>query len=393
MLKKIEVKDLKQGMYINDLKCGWFNHPFTLNRFKLEKKSDIQKIINAGVKQIEIDTSKGIDVFIEKRDKKNEKLRQTVDQLAENKPTKVSALEETGKAKVAFVEAGKVISELMANVKMGQHIELELVNPVINKMSQSILRNPSALLGLSRIRHMDVYTFEHSVSFSVLMMAFAKSMGLSEKIICEVGLGGFLHDIGKTLTPDEILNKPGKLTPEEFVIMKEHVVHSRKILEKTKGIPQISLDIAIQHHEKYDGNGYPLGLKGDQISRYGQMSAIVDVYDALTADRCYHTGKEPSEVLKLLVKWSGSHFNPALVRDFIQSVGIYPAGSLVMLSNHYLAKVIDINENMLKPVVEVFLNAKTRSYVPRKLIDLSKFEHIKILKVESYVKWNVKIEL
>jgi putative nucleotidyltransferase with HDIG domain len=391
MLKKIKVNQLRKGMYINDLKCGWLDHPFTLNRFKLEKDADIRKIIAAGVKVIEIDTKKGLDIFVEKRSEDNQKLRQAVDESKGNPPTQVTALQEMGKAKVAFAMAGEFITDMMANVKMGQHIELEQVNPVINKLSQSILRNQNALLGLSRIRSMDVYTFEHSVSFSVLMMAFAKSMGLSEKIICEVGIGGLLHDIGKTLTPDEILNKPGKLTDEEFVIMKEHVVHSRKILEKTKGLSQVSMDIAAQHHEKYDGNGYPLGLKGDEISRYGQMSAIVDVYDALTADRCYHKGKEPSEVLKLLVKWSGAHFNPSLVREFIQSVGIYPAGSLVMLSNQHLAKVIDINENMLKPVVEVFLNAKTRSYIPRKLLDLSKFEAIKILKVESHLKWNVEV--
>ncbi|PKF63559.1 phosphodiesterase [Psychromonas sp. psych-6C06] len=395
MIKKITVSQLRKGMYINDLKCGWLNHPFALNRFKLENESDIRKIIAAGVKTIEIDTNKGFDILElkeEKRQKENSGLRKVVDQLDESKPVKVTAIEEMGKAKVAFAMAGEFITDMMENVKMGQHIELEQVNPVINKLSQSILRNPNALLGLSRIRTMDVYTFEHSVSFSVLMMAFAKSMGLSEQIICEVGIGGLLHDIGKTLTPDEILNKPGKLTPEEFVIMKEHVVHSRKILEKTEGLSQISMDIAAQHHEKYDGNGYPLGLKGDEISRYGQMSAIVDVYDALTADRCYHTGKEPSEVLKLLVKWSGAHFNPSLVREFIQSVGIYPAGSLVMLNNHHLAKVVDINENMLKPIVEVFLNAKTRSYIPRKLVDLAKLESIKILKVESYEKWNVQMD-
>ncbi|PKG39956.1 HD-GYP domain-containing protein [Psychromonas sp. Urea-02u-13] len=390
MLKKISVTELKEGMYINDLKCGWLNHPFALNRFKLEKASDLAKIISAGVKSIEIDTNKGLDVFVEKREPRNSQLREAIDQRVNNKPTKVTALEELGKAKVAFAQAGEFISEMMANVKMGQHIELEQVNPVINKLSQSILRNPNALLGLSRIRSMDIYTFEHSVSFSILMMAFAKSMRLSDKIIHEVGIGGLLHDIGKTLTPDEILNNPGKLTLEEFVIMKEHVVHSRKILQKTKGTSQISMDIAAQHHEKFDGNGYPLGLKGDQISRYGQMSAIVDVYDALTADRCYHVGKEPSEVLKLLVKWGGAHFNPSLVREFIQSVGIYPPDSLVMLSNQHLAKVIDINENMLKPIVEVFLNVKTRSYIPRKLLDLSKFEAIKILKVESYAKWNVE---
>jgi len=389
MFKKISISELRKGMYIHDLKCGWLNHPFVLNHFKLEHESDLRKIIAAGVKTLEIDISKGFDV-VERREAENRQLRKVVDDSKINPPKRVTALEEIGKAKVAFAMAGEFITDMMVNVKMGQHIELEQVNPVINKLSQSILRNPNALLGLSRIRSMDVYTFEHSVSFSVLMMAFAKSMGLSEKIICEVGIGGLLHDIGKTLTPDEILNKPGKLTDEEFVIMKEHVVHSRKILEKTKGLSQISMDIAAQHHEKYDGNGYPLGLAGDQISRYGQMSAIVDVYDALTADRCYHAGKEPSEVLKLLVKWGGTHFNPSLVREFIQSVGIYPPGSLVMLSNQHLARVIDINENMLKPVVEVFLNAKTRSYIPRKLIDLSKFEAIKILKVESYTKWNVE---
>jgi putative nucleotidyltransferase with HDIG domain len=390
MLKKVSVSELRKGMYINDLKCGWLNHPFVLNSFKLENESDIRKIIAAGAKTVEIDTSKGLDV-IERREAENQQLRKVVNEVKTTPPKRVTALEEIGKAKVAFVMAGEFITDMMVNVKMGQHIELEQVNPVINKLSQSILRNPNALLGLSRIRSMDVYTFEHSVSFSVLMMAFAKSMGLSEKIICEVGIGGLLHDIGKTLTPDEILNKPGKLTDEEFVIMKEHVVHSRKILEKTKGLSQVSMDIAAQHHEKYDGNGYPLGLRADEISRYGQMAAIVDVYDALTADRCYHKGKEPSEVLKLLVKWGGTHFNPSLVREFIQSVGIYPPGSLVMLNNQHLARVIDINENMLKPVVEVFLNAKTRSYIPRKLIDLSKFEAIKILKVESYAKWNVEV--
>ncbi|WP_019615149.1 HD-GYP domain-containing protein [Psychromonas ossibalaenae] len=390
MLKKIKVTQLRVGMYINDLKCGWMNHPFTVNRFKIKSDSEIRQIIAAGVKEIEIDIKKGLDIFVEKRKAENGPLRKVVDQRSENLPVKVSVMQELGPAKIAFAEAGEFITDMMANAKMGQHVELEQVNPVINKMSASILRNPNALLGLSRIRAMDKYTFEHSVSFSVLLMSFAKSMGLSIEIINNVGIGGLLHDIGKTLTPDEILNKPGKLTDEEFVIMKKHVVDSRLILEKTKGLSQVSMDIAAQHHEKFDGNGYPLGLKGEQISVYGQMAAIVDVYDALTADRCYHVGKEPSEVLKLLLKWSGTHFNPALVRKFIQAVGIYPAGSLVLLSNQHLATVIDISDNMLKPQVEVFVNTKKRCYVPRKLINLAEQDEIKILSIESYVKWNIK---
>jgi putative nucleotidyltransferase with HDIG domain len=393
MLKKIKVTQLRQGMYINDLKCGWLKHPFAFNYFKLENENDIRKMIAAGVKEVEIDTAKGFDVLVPK------KLKQLVDPdtsiknptLDSKSSEKISVSEELSQAKVAFAEAGELITEMMADVKMGQNIELELVNPVINKMSASVLRNQNALLGLSRIRVMDKYTFEHSVSFSVLMMAFAKGLGLSNRIINEVGIGGLLHDIGKTLTPPEILNKPGKLTAEEFVIMKRHVVDSHHILQKTKGLSQIALDVAGQHHEKFDGNGYPHGLKGNAISLYGQMAAITDVYDALTADRCYHVGKEPSEVLKLLLKWSGSHFNPELVQKFIQSVGIYPPGSLVMLNNGYLAKVIDIHDNILKPEVEILRHAKTGKTVENQTINLTEHPNIKIMSVESYVKWDVQI--
>lgn len=390
MLKKIKVTQLRKGMYINDLKCGWFDHPFALNRFKLNNDTDIRKMIAAGVKEIEIDTAKGLDVLLEQSQKIQTSVLEDIVDESDDFLQKTTVQQEMNHAKIAFAEAGEFITDMMANAKMGMQVELEQVNPVINKMSASILRNQNALLGLSRIRVMDKYTFEHSVSISILMMSFAKSLGLSKQIINEVGIGGLLHDIGKTLTPSEILNKPGKLTEQEFTIMKNHVVDSRKILQKTRGLSQIALDVAAQHHERFDGSGYPLGLKGEQISIYGQMAAVVDVYDALTADRCYHKGKEPSEVLKLLLKWAGGHFNPELVQKFIQAVGIYPAGSLVLLNNQHLATVTDINSNMLKPEVEVFINIKKRSYVPRKIINLSEQQDLKILSVESYAKWNIK---
>lgn len=394
MLKKITAKELRKGMYINNLSCGWLNHPFTLNKFLIKTDAELDKIREEHVKAIEIDTDKGLDVLVENPSLKPPKETVSLRKVAAKKTTeKNGALVEMSAAKIAFNEANIYISNMMASAKMGKHVELELVNPVINKLSDSILRNPNALLGLSRIRSMDKYTFEHSVSFSVLMMSFAKSMGESEEFIRLVGIGGLLHDIGKTITPDHILNKPGKLTPEEFLIMKEHVVHSRLILEKTKGLSQISLDIATMHHEKYDGNGYPIGLKGDQISFAGQMSAIVDVYDALTADRCYHKGREPAEALKFLMKGAGAHFNPVLVQKFINSVGIYPPGCLVLLSNDCLAKVIEVKDNMLMPIVEVFFNTKKRSYIPRKLIDLSEPTELKIKSAESYQKWKVNPEV
>lgn len=393
MLKKITARDLRKGMYINDLACGWLNHPFTLNKFLIKTDKEIAKIRDANIESIEIDTNKGLDVFVEKRKRENKSLREAVNKLSNKDPELNAAKAEIGAAKVAFSEAESFIVSMMAHAKMGQHVALELVDPVINKLSDSVLRNQNALLGLSRIRSMDQYTFEHSVSFSVLMMSFAKNMGKSKNFIRFVGIGGLLHDIGKTMTPEHILNKPGKLTAEEFLVMKEHVVHSRLILEKTEGLSQVSMDVAAMHHEKFDGGGYPRGLKGAQISLAGQMSAIVDVYDALTADRCYHKGKEPSEALKFLLNGAGAHFNPELVQKFIQSVGIYPAGCLVLLNNNHLAQVIEVKKNILKPVVEMFLNTKTRSYVPHQIIDLNEQTELKVKSVESYDKWNVKADM
>jgi putative nucleotidyltransferase with HDIG domain len=236
---------------------------------------------------------------------------------------------------------------------------------------------------------MDTYTFEHSVNIGVLMMSFAKSRGMPAKIIHDVGVGGLLHDIGKAKTPTEILNKAGKLTDEEFVIMRHHVVDSHLILSSTPGINQNALDVAALHHEKFDGSGYPDGKKGDEISIIGQMSAIVDVYDALTADRCYHKGQDPSIVLKRMLSWTGSHFNPELMHEFIQCVGIYPPATLIMLSNHYLAVVVENNKNLLLPRVIAIINSKTNETIEPRFIDLSKQDKLKITSSESDQKWNV----
>jgi len=392
MLKKVSVEQLRVGMFINSFYCSWFKHPFALSKFLLKNSVEINKIRTASIEFVEIDITKGLDILVEKKvinkPKPKVKIKKSI-----NRPNVNNAKDEMKAAKVAFDEAETYITNMMATAKMGAHVELEQLDPVINKLSSSILRNPNALLGLSRIRTMDKYTFEHSVSFSVLIMSFARSMGKDEEFIRLLGIGGLLHDIGKTLTPAHILNKPAKLTPDEFKIMKEHVVHSRNILEKTEGLSKISMDVAVMHHEKFDGSGYPAGLKGDEISLAGQMSSIVDVYDALTADRCYHKGRQPAEALKFLLNGAGSHFNPSLVNQFVHSIGIYPVGCLVLLSNGYLAKVIEIKGNMLKPIIELIINLNTRSYVPRKVINLNLQSEITIKSAESYEKWHIKPDI
>ncbi len=398
MIKTISAEQLISGMYIHELNCSWMKHPFTRNQFTITEKKDIKKVHDTGIKSLMIDTSKGLDVREITSEEHSDSVISSKEQPSEQRRSGSSPLKKESekhlqqvrkKAKDIKSLAVDAISNIMKDIKLGQQVELEQVNPVIDKMSESILENHNALLGLSRIRSMDTYTFEHSVNIGVLMMSFCKSRGMSEQIIHEVGVGGLLHDIGKALTPPEILNKPGQLTDKEFVIMRDHVVDSHKILAQTPGISQNALDVAALHHEKYNGSGYPDGKKGDEISLIGQMSAIVDVYDALTADRCYHNGQDPSVVLKRMLTWTGSHFNPSLTQEFIYCVGIYPPGTLVMLSNHYLAVVTENNNNLLMPCVAAFLNTKSRETIEPRLIDLSLQEKLKVISSESDHKWKV----
>lgn len=391
MIKTISAKQLIKGMYIHELKCSWLDHPFARNQFKILEQSDIKKILKVGIKSLKIDTSKGLDVEGSSsspppKSPEDEKLS-NVSSEAEQPPDTIQATRKN--AKQIKNHAEQAISNIMADVKLGQQVEMEQVTPVVDKMAESVLNNHNALLGLSRIRNMDTYTFEHSVNIGVLMMSFTKSRNMPKEVIHEVGIGGLLHDIGKALTPTEILNKAGKLTDEEFVIMRQHVVDSRQILLNTPGISQNALDVAALHHEKYDGSGYPDGKKGDEISIIGQMSAIVDVYDALTADRCYHKGQDPSMVLKRMLSWTGSHFNPTLMHEFIQCVGIYPPATLVMLSNHYLAVVIENSKHLLLPRVVSILNTKTNETIEPEVIELSKQNKLKIISSESDQKWNI----
>jgi putative nucleotidyltransferase with HDIG domain len=182
-------------------------------------------------------------------------------------------------------EANRIVRNLIQDVRLGKQVELEQLDPVVENIITSVFRNQDALLPLLRLKDHDNYTFQHSVSVCALLVSFARGLKLERPIIKEIAIGGLLHDVGKAKVPDDILNKPAKLTEAEFAKMKSHVVQSILILQNTPGISQIALDVAGQHHERFDGTGYPNKLKGDEISLYGRMGAIVDVYDAITSDR------------------------------------------------------------------------------------------------------------
>jgi len=341
MIKKISVGDVRTGMYIHSLDCGWMTHPFLRKRFLVLDPAVVRQIVEAGITEVDIDTEKGLDVAaVSAAAGAAVEPVPLAAAVASAKPG-TTVDKEVREARKVHAEASRVVRSLLSDVRLGKQVSVEQAEPVVEKIADSILRNPGPILALCRIKTKDEYTFMHSVSVGALMMAFCRAAGMDEQTVREAGLGGLLHDIGKMTTPNEVLNKPGKLTNEEFDVMRNHVVASREILEQTPGITPTALNVAAQHHERYDGSGYPLKLKGEQISRIGQMAAIVDVYDAITSDRVYHKGMQAPVALKKIVEWARAHFNPDLVRVFISAIGIYPTGTLVMLESGRLAVVMD----------------------------------------------------
>ena len=397
MLKKVDSSQLKVGMYIHDLSCDWMTHPFVRNKFKISTEDEIRKILNAGIHDVVIDSSKGLDVQdAPTLEEAQAAVESEIIEVA-SKPvivTRVSVAEEMKKAAMIRHQASGLVRTVMQDARLGKAIELEQVTPVVENITASILRNPGALMGLLRIKTADDYTFLHSVSVCTLLVAFCRSRGMDADTTYQAGLGGLLHDTGKALVPDKVLNKPGPLTDEEFAIIKKHPQDGYDILKKNPDIGLIPLDITLHHHERRDGSGYPEKQNENSISELAQMAAIVDVYDAITADRCYHKGMSAAEALRKIYEWSKFHFNPKYAQEFMRCVGIYPVGTMVMLESGRLGVVIEPHEtNLLAPKVNVFFNTKKNIYIKPETVDLSKGLGFgggdKILRHEAPAKWNV----
>jgi HD-GYP domain-containing protein (c-di-GMP phosphodiesterase class II) len=397
MLKKIDASQLRIGMFIHDLDCGWLDHPFVRNRFLLSTDEEILKIRSAKIRGVVIDCSKGLDVddaptVAEARAQTEAEVQQIA--LTPSVVARVSVAEELQRAMQIRRQAAGLVRSVMQDARLGKAVEVDQVSPVVQSITESILRNPGALLGLLRIKNKDDYTFLHSVSVCTLLVAFCRSRNLDDETIYQAGLGGLLHDTGKALVPDEILNKPGRLTEEEFAIVKKHPKDGYDILRRSPGIGAIPLDITLHHHERRDGSGYPDRQGLDEISELAQMAAIVDVYDAITADRVYHKGIPAAEALRKMYEWSKFHFNPVYVQEFMRCVGIYPVGTLVLLESGRLGVVAEPHEtNLLTPKVNVFFNTRSQTYIKPQALDLSRALGFgggdKIVSHESPEKWQV----
>ncbi len=376
MIKRIPIRALKVGMYISDLNVDWIPHANLQKKGRVPNEAVIQKIAALGVRDLYIDTFKG-------KDTEDGLTQAEVDAINEEKLRKMGGLalmvrprlsldEEMTNAGRLHSEAINLVNGVMGDVKIGKSLEVAAIDNLADGLLDSIFRNHNALACLGCIRDKDSYLMEHSVNLSVLMSIFGKSIQLDRDIMHQAVVGALLHDIGKILIPDDILHKPGKLTEDEFVQMKTHAEHSHTILMATDGVGPLSVVVAGQHHEKMDGSGYPKGLKGDEISPFGRMAAIVDVYDAITADRCYHKGMPPTMAVKKLLEWSDHHLDRSLVSHFIRCIGIYPVGSLVLLESGRLGVVIEANESDQRlPVVRIMYHTRFRTFIKTERLDLS----------------------
>ena len=256
---------------------------------------------------------------------------------------------------------------------MGSTVDAAGVSDLVEEISNSVARNTSALISLARLKTADDYTYMHSVAVCALMVALSRQLGLDAELTRELGMAGLLHDMGKALIPTEVLNKPGKLTDEEFAMIKRHPAEGHRLLVEGATVGDIPLDVVLHHHEKVDGSGYPERFKGDEISLYAKMGAVCDVYDAITSNRPYKAGWDPAESIRKMTEWCNGHFDARIFQAFVKSIGIYPVGSLVRMSSGRLGVVTEQSErSLLTPRIRVFFSSKSMTHVPPELIDLAR---------------------
>ena len=273
-----------------------------------------------------------------------------------------------------YKEASSLVKSIMQDIKLGRSIDTPAAKQAIAACVDNIIQRQDALLLMSRLRDRDEYTSQHSLNVAIIAISLGRYSGLEKAKLNEVGLCGLLHDMGKMLTPNHILNKPGKLTDDEMEIMRQHPADGYNILSSSGGLFPEVIQVAHTHHERMDGGGYPRKVPGKNLSLYSRIVTIADVFDAVTADRIYKDGATIETALRIMYDGRGISFDPILVTQFIESVGIYPLGTVVELQNGEIGLVVHSNpEHRLRPWVKIILGPDHEPIDPL-LVDLSRMD-------------------
>ena len=369
----ISVNDLRPGMYIVDTGISWIARPYLYAKEGvIRSQAEIVEIIHQGFAEAYYDTEQSDIQPVEPislEDTNNSSTTEAVVPLAE----------EIHQAESTYTDCVKQAEEFMAEARTGM-VDMEPSRPLVHGIIDSVNRNVDALTSLAKIKHYDEYTFTHCVNVSIFSVAFGKYLGFDQHQLYLLGMAGLFHDLGKMRVPVEILNAPRRLTDEEFKIMKTHARLGEDTLSSVKGIAPEILMGAGQHHEKYDGSGYPNYLSGSAISIYGRILSVADCYDALSAKRVYKEAMPPAKALSIMFEMRKGAWEPNLLEHFIKMLGIYPVGTPVELSSGFMGVVAKSNPaSPLRPVAAVIRDPDGRRIFPPRTVDLAKRRDLKIV--------------
>lgn len=409
MLKKIPVGRVTIGMFFVRPDGSWLDHGLWVTKFLIRDAQQLASVRDCGASHVWIDTDKGRDV--EEAEVATAGAAAAMPAAARavsavrtvpaarppsipaapaiNKQRHPPVADELPQARQVLGEAKQVVQETLSRAGDGVPPDLDACRTVVSPMVSSVLRNASALTTLIRLRNQDDYSYMHSLSVSVLMIVLGREVGYDSNQCLEVGLAGLLHDVGKALVPGDLLNKPTKLTEQEFAEVKSHPRRGHTLLVDGGVTEAAALDVCLHHHERPDGRGYPEQLAGSKLSEWARMGAICDVYDAVTSDRSYKKAWDPAYSLAQMASWKGQ-FDRALLASFILGVGVYPVGSLVRLSSGKLAIVIESRPGLGRtPIVRIFYCLKAREPVKVRTVDLGALGASEmIVGVESREDWS-----
>ncbi len=377
MVVKIDVSKLLIGMYVVDTGLSWLEYPYLFSREgRIQNRKAIENIAADGYTEAFIDTGKsGLDSETSTRLSGFKSFEEV---FTEKKPSAASASrrpvpmeQEVGVAKKVYDDALKFAKNFIGKAYTEKNVDFERSESFVNDVIASVVRNRDALTGLCKLRFYDEYTYTHCINVAVLATAFGQFLGLPETDLRPLGLAALFHDIGKANIPRNVLNKPGRLSEGEFEVIKRHPLESYNLIKEQRALqPKVLMGI-IEHHEKYDGSGYPRGVKGETISMFARLISLADVYDALTSDRVYKKGMPPAQALGIMYGMREKDFHPTMVERFIKCLGIYPVGSFVRLSDGRHGLVWASNPDApLFPSVKAAFDQAMRP-IPAEIVTLS----------------------
>lgn len=359
---RMRASDLKMGMYVSGLDRPWIDSPFLVHGFTIRKANQLAELKRI-CQFVYIDITRGSASSDSNHGAKPEQTTSYTESktFAENLPEAISI----------HSKAKTIVGDLFNDFRTGGMFQADQVRKVVKACVGNIIVNPDSMLWLSMIKNKDEYTAEHNLNVAILSIALGRAEGLLDTDLENLGICAMLHDVGKIKVPDSILNKEGNLDPDEFEVMKMHTVHGKKLLLGASDIPDAAVDIALSHHEKLDGSGYPVGLTDSQIPYLVRIVAIADAYDAMTSGRIYSVAKPAAEALKLMLKDKETCFDTQLLNKFIECIGVYPIGSIAELNSGEAGIVLPAtSNNRLKPLIMVARDQNKNSCQQR-LIDTS----------------------